>query len=112
MERLTRIPLAAFFVAFCLVGNAEEAPEAAEEAIAPASANGPFPLDYFAMRAVVSNVSVSPDGKHLALMKIQTKDGNPIVEVYDAADLDKVPFRMDAKPMEIEFFDRVLLLGE
>ena len=80
---------------------------AAEEATSPVTTNGPYPLDYFAMRAVVSNVSISPDGKHLAQMKITSKDGDPIVEVYDAADLDKVPFRMDADPMEIEFFSWV-----
>ena len=108
MERLTRIPLAACVVAFCLLGSAEEAPpDAADKTAAPVPSNAPYPLDYFAMRAVVSNVSVSPDGNHLALLKIETKDGNPIIEVYDAADLDKVPFRMDAKPMEIEFFSWV-----
>ena len=104
MERLTRVPLAACTVAFCLLGSAEDAPLVTDKVVAPAPTNEPYPVDLFAMRAVVSNVSVSPDGKHLALLKIQIRDGNPIVEVYDAADLDKVPFRMDAKPMEIEFF--------
>lgn len=107
MDRLTRIPLTLFLAAFCLAGSADEAPDATDEARAPQSLESPYPVDYFAMRAVVSNVSVSPDGKHLALMKIQTKDGNPIVEVYDAADLDKAPFRMDANPMELEFFSWV-----
>lgn len=108
MERLTRIPLAACTVAFCLVGSAEEdAPLVTDKVVAPAPTYEPYPVDFFAMRAVVSNVSVSPDGKHLALMKIPTRDGDPIVEVYDAADLDKAPFRMDANPMEIEFFSWV-----
>ena len=106
MERLTRVSLAAFLVAFCMFGRADELPGAAEETRA-APTNAPYPLDYFAMRAVVSNVSVSPDGKHLALMKILSKDGDPIVEIYEAADLDKAPFRMDADPMEIEFFSWV-----
>ena len=61
----------------------------------------PYPLDYFAMRPVIRSVSVSPDGKYLALMKIPSKDGDPIVEVYEAADLTKDPFRMNADPMEI-----------
>ncbi len=99
-------------VAVCLSGAAEEATEVAPAVsataeTAPPSASAPYPVDYFAMRAVVSNVSVSPDGKHLALMKIPTRDGDPIIEVYDAADLGKVPFRMDADPMEIEFFSWV-----
>ena len=64
----------------------------------------PYPLDYWAMRAVISNVAASPDGKHLALMKIPSKDGDPIIEVYDAGDLSKDPFRLDADPMEITGF--------
>ena len=64
----------------------------------------PYPIDQWAMRSVVSNVSVSPNGKRLALLKIPTKDGNPVIEVYEAANLDKEPFRLDAKPMEIRSF--------
>ena len=48
--------------------------------------------------------AVSPDGKHLALMRIPSKDGDPIIEIYDAADLTKEPFRLDADPMEITGF--------
>ena len=61
----------------------------------------PYPLEYFALRAVVSNVTVSPDGKHLAMLKILTKTGNPILHVYDTSNLDKDPFVVDADPMEI-----------
>ena len=61
----------------------------------------PYPLDYWAMRSVIDGVELSPDGKHLALMRIPSKDGNPIVEIYDAADLGKQPFRLNAEPMEI-----------
>ncbi|MGK2924056.1 MAG: alpha/beta hydrolase family protein [Lysobacterales bacterium] len=65
----------------------------------------PYPLEYWALRDVVSNVQVSPDGKHLALMKIPTRDGDPVIEVYDAADFDKEPFRVNADPMEVTSFD-------
>lgn len=64
----------------------------------------PYPLDYWALRPVINNAQVSPDGKHLALMKIPSKDGNPIIEVYDAANLSKEPFRLNADPMEITNF--------
>ena len=70
-----------------------------------ASAVEPYPLEYWAMRPVIGNVAVSPDGKHLALMKIPSRDGDPIIEVYDAADLSKEPFRLDADPMEIVGFN-------
>jgi len=70
-------------------------------------AEEPYPLDYWALREVVNYAQVSPDGKHLAFMKIPTKDGNPIIEVYDANNLSKKPFRVGADPMEITNFDWV-----
>jgi len=67
----------------------------------------PYPLEYWALRDVMSNVQVSPDGKRLALMKIPNRDADPFLEVYDAADLTKEPFRMDGGRMEITGFDWV-----
>lgn len=61
----------------------------------------PYPLEYWALRDVVSSVSLSPDGDRVALMKIATRDANPTLEVYDAADFDKKPFRFGADKMEI-----------
>ena len=63
-----------------------------------------YPLEEWAKRSDVSNVLVSPSGNKLAALKIMTKDGNPILEVYDANDLSARPFRMDADPMEITGF--------
>lgn len=73
-------------------------------AAAQAAAPEPYPLEYWALRSVIDNVQVSPDGKLLGLMKIPTRDGNPIIEIYDAADLDKKPYRFNADPMEITNF--------
>ena len=65
----------------------------------------PYPLDYWALRDVISNAQISPDGKYLGLMKIPSKDGNPIIEVYEASNLEKKPvFRLNADPMEITNF--------
>jgi dipeptidyl aminopeptidase/acylaminoacyl peptidase len=64
----------------------------------------PYPLEYFALRDVISNVRVSPDGNYLGLMKIPAKDAEPIIEIYDAGDLSKEPFRVNADPMEITAF--------
>ncbi len=75
-------------------------------AAVPASAE-PYPLEYFALRDVMSNVELSPDGKYLGLMKIPAKDAEPIIEVYDAGDLGKEPFRVSADPMEITSFNWV-----
>ena len=64
------------------------------------SSANPVPVDYWAVRAAVSGVSVSPDGKYMALSKIESRDGDPIIEVYETADLSKKPRRIAAKPME------------
>ena len=72
--------------------------------VAGAKTPAPYPLEQWAMREVISNVSVSPDGTQVALMKIPTRDGNPIIEIYDAADLAKKPFRLNADPMELTGF--------
>jgi hypothetical protein len=72
--------------------------------IAEASAVESYPIEDWAKRADMSNVSLSPDGNKLALLKIATKDGNPILEIYDANDLSARPFKMNADPMEITRF--------
>ena len=71
----------------------------------------PYPLEYWSLRAVMNNVKVSPDGEHLALMKIANRDANPIVEVYRTADIGQAsapdPYRLNADPMEIMNIDWV-----
>ena len=60
-----------------------------------------YPLEYFALREVVSSVTVSPDGERLAMLKILSRTGNPILHVYDTDDMDADPLVVDADPMEI-----------
>lgn len=67
----------------------------------------PYPLDYWARRSAIGNVSVSPDGQRLGLLKTPARGENPIIEVYDTDDLSKAPFRVNAKPMEITGFSWV-----
>jgi dipeptidyl aminopeptidase/acylaminoacyl peptidase len=71
------------------------------------AANEPYPLKYWALREVVSNVRVSPDGKYLALMKIPTRDADPVIVVYDTSKFEKKPFTFNADPMEITSFNWV-----
>lgn len=65
------------------------------------SSAAPYPLDYFALREVVMDVTLSPNGESLAMLSIPTKDGDPILEVYRTDDLSAKPFRVNADPMEI-----------
>jgi dipeptidyl aminopeptidase/acylaminoacyl peptidase len=69
-----------------------------------AQAAEPYPLEYFALREVMSNVAVSPDGERLAMLKILSKTGNPILHVYDADDLDSDPFVVGSEKMEIRSY--------
>lgn len=70
-----------------------------------AAANEPYPLEYFALREVVQTVRVSPDGERLAYLKILSREGNPVLHVFDASDMDKTPFVVNADPMEITGFN-------
>lgn len=72
-----------------------------------AAAPDPYPLEYFALRDVVSDVTVSPDGERVAMLKILSRDGNPILHVHDADDLDKDPFVVNSDPMEITGYEWV-----
>ena len=78
---------------------------AADSTAANGSSAKPVPIDYWAVRNAISNVSISPEGTYLALMKIESKDGDPIFEIYETADLSKPPKRLNAKPMEFLSFD-------
>ena len=79
------------------------------------SAAEPYPLEYFALRDVVKNVNLSPNGKKIALLKIPSKDGEAILEVYNSDKLDQEPFRVNADPMEIQSYfwlsDSTILLN-
>lgn len=59
------------------------------------------PLENFAIREVIQQAEVSPDGTKLALLRNDSKDGNPIMEIYDTTDLAKTPKRIASDPMEL-----------
>ncbi|MDJ0710986.1 MAG: prolyl oligopeptidase family serine peptidase [Woeseiaceae bacterium] len=66
--------------------------------------NEPYPLEYFALREVVSNVEISPDGERVAMLKILYRGGNPVLYVHDASDLDAKPLTIGAEHMEIRTY--------
>ena len=99
MKRLLAISCAFFAILAPLSANA------ADNTAANGSSVTPVPIDYWAVRDAVSNVSISPNGTYLALMKITSKDGNPVIEIYETANLSKAPRRLNAKPMEFLSID-------
>jgi|GEM_PF-181121 len=60
----------------------------------------PLPIDYWAIRDVVVAGAVSPDGKHVLVMKTESKEGNYFIEVYSTDDFSKPVRKIDADPME------------
>ncbi len=74
----------------------------------PASAtDDPYPLEHWALREVMSNVSVSPDGERLAMLQIVGRTGNPILYVYETDNMDGDPFVVNSDPMEIRNYQWV-----
>jgi dipeptidyl aminopeptidase/acylaminoacyl peptidase len=72
------------------------------------AADKPYPLEYWALREVVSNAQVSPDGKHIAMLKILSKEGDPILHIYETDNLeDPDPVLVNSDPMEIQGFQWV-----
>jgi len=60
-----------------------------------------IPVDVWALRDIVTTVQVSPDGKHVMVMKVESKEGEYVMEIYDANNLSKPLRRLNADPMEI-----------
>jgi len=64
------------------------------------NAGTPVPVDYWAVRSAISGVSVSPDGKHMTVQRIASKDGDPVIEIFKVDNLGEKPIRINADPME------------
>ncbi len=71
---------------------------------APGDGAEPYPLEYWALRDVVSNVEVSPDGKRVAMLKIESRDGEPALHIHDTGDLEADPLVIGADPMELQTY--------
>ena len=66
-----------------------------------ANAEPTVPVETWALRNMVSAVQVSPDGKHLLIMKIEGREGENILEIYKTDDLSKPLKRLNSDPMEM-----------
>jgi len=65
------------------------------------SNNGILPLDAFTMMPVIRSVSVSDDGKKIAILRATTKLGDYIIEIRDTNDLSKKPVTLGASKMMV-----------
>lgn len=80
--------------------------QAKSKGVNSTAANGyvagtPLPVDYWALRNTISTVEISPDGKHILVLKVESKEGNHVLEIYETSDMSKPKRRLNAEPMEI-----------
>ncbi|WP_291841621.1 prolyl oligopeptidase family serine peptidase [Maricaulis sp.] len=73
----------------------------------PAHAQDPLPIEAFATRPVMSNVSLSPDGRYLAYRVAQNRTGDYYIEVRETDDLGGEPVRLGSDRMDITGFSWV-----
>jgi dipeptidyl aminopeptidase/acylaminoacyl peptidase len=92
--KLLKATLAATMAGVSVVGLTLAAP-------APTQAQGSVPIEVWALRDVVNAVQISPDGKHLLVHKVESREGDYILEIYKTDDLSKPLRRLNADPMEI-----------
>jgi dienelactone hydrolase len=60
------------------------------------------PISVWGQRDAVSAAEISPDGKHLLLLKIEGGNlGENVLEIYDTSDFSKPVKRLNSKPMEM-----------
>ncbi|MEP5623217.1 MAG: hypothetical protein ABJP82_11630, partial [Hyphomicrobiales bacterium] len=91
--KLLKTPLAAAFLGASTLGLTFSS--------VTAQPSQTVPVDVWALRNVVNAVQVSPDGKHLLVHKVESREGNYVLEVYKTDDLSKPLRRLAADPMEI-----------
>ena len=61
----------------------------------------PPTLEEFAMRPLVRDADLSPSGEHLAVMRLPGPGQNYVVDIYETAHLDKDPYTLGSKHMDI-----------
>lgn len=71
-------------------------------AVTAAPENQPtVPLEVWALRDSITAMSLSPDGKHILVLKNESREGENILEIYATADMSKPLRRLNADPMEL-----------
>lgn len=92
----TSIACGAIFAAALALNSAANSAEPPAQTI---------PVEVWALRDVVNAVQVSPGGKHILVQKVESKEGEYLLEIYRTEDLERgnaSPIRrLNADPMEI-----------
>jgi len=71
------------------------------------TASDPVPLEAWALREVMQNVEINPSGEHIAWMSNPSREGDPIIQIYETGKFDEKPTNVGADNMEIMGFSWV-----
>ncbi|EDL48745.1 S9 family peptidase [Erythrobacter sp. SD-21] len=77
-------------------------PAAIAQSGAAATGQPTVPIEAWALRDVITNVQLSPDGKHVLVHKNESREGDYLLEIYKTEDMSKPFRRLNADPMEIQ----------
>jgi dipeptidyl aminopeptidase/acylaminoacyl peptidase len=94
--KLFKTPMAAAILGVAALGLSAPASTPVQ-----AQASQTVPIDVWALRNVVNTVQVSPDGKHLLVHKVDSKEGDYLLQIFKTDDLSKPLRTLNANPMEI-----------
>jgi dipeptidyl aminopeptidase/acylaminoacyl peptidase len=68
----------------------------------PADGTPSVPISVWGQRDAITALEVSPDGKHILLLKIEGGNfGSNVLEIYDTSDFSKPIKRLNSNPMEM-----------
>ena len=67
----------------------------------------PLPLEAWAIREVMQNAEINPAGDRIAWMMNDSREGDPIIQVFETDKLDGTPINVGADTMEIQGFSWV-----
>lgn len=92
--KVLKAPLLAAMAGVSTLGLSVAAPSETQ-------AQASVPIDVWALRSIVNAVQVSPDGEHVLVHKIESREGDYLLEIYKSSDLSQPIRRLNADPMEI-----------
>jgi len=99
---MTKVLLSSISAMILLGGFAGQA--IAESGVGGVVVKDAVPYEHWALPSTMRSAQVSPDGKYVAFIRNQSKKGEPLIEVYETADMKKKPYRVGAKSLEITGF--------
>ncbi|MDX1291980.1 MAG: prolyl oligopeptidase family serine peptidase [Hyphomonas sp.] len=71
------------------------------------AAADPVPIEAWAIREVMQGVQINPSGSQIAWLSNPTREGNPILQIYETGKFSEKPVNVGADHMELQGFSWV-----